>query len=202
MGHFNRGRRNKRGRGGGSRANSARTNNNSPPSVKGAGAGGSPNKTLITKRNCDARTWPADMMAWKVFLASTISSLAFEPRAIKQVEEDALSDDEAYILFERSVREGKQAPPSLDFKTVPSERGWALLKVRSAKQLVAHLFNSDDEIGPIENELNTPSVLKQDELENLDDTTDERSYETALEILTQRQQRVQVCNVELVRAYA
>ena len=99
------------------------------------------------------------------------------------------------------MREGKQAPPSLDFKTVPSERGWALLKVRSAKQFVAHLFNSDDEIGPIENELNTPapppSVLKQDEFENLDDTTDERSYETALEILTQRQQRVQVCNVEL-----
>ena len=116
----NRGRRNNRGRGGGSRANSARANTNSPPSVKGAGAGGSPNKTLITKRHYDARTWPADMMAWKVFLASTIISLAFEPRAIKQVEEDALSDDEAYILFERSVREGKQARPSLDFKTVPA----------------------------------------------------------------------------------
>ena len=61
----------------------------------------------------------------------------------------------------------KQTLPSLDFRTVPSERGWALLKVRSAKQLVAHLLLSDDEIGPIEEELlNRPApdsvATKQD----------------------------------------
>ena len=70
MRRFNRGRRNNRGRGGGSRANNAARDTNSSPSVKGAGAG-KPNKTLITKRHYDARTWPADMMAWEVFFAST-----------------------------------------------------------------------------------------------------------------------------------
>ena len=182
MGRFNRGRRNNRGRGGGSRANSARVNTNSPPAVKGAGAG-TPNKTPITKRRYDPRSWPADMMAWKVFFASTIVSLAFEPGAIKQVEGDNLSDDDAYILFERSVRESKLAPPSLDFKTVSSERGWAPLKIRSAKEFVAYLLQDEDEIGAIEGHCNiaapATSALPQDpKFEKLDSTSDERAYET------------------------
>ena len=93
MRRFNRGRRNNRGRGGGSRANNAARDTQSSPSVKGAGAGR--NKALITKRHYDARTWPADKMAWMIYLASTIVSLAFEPGAIKQVEDDELTDDDA-----------------------------------------------------------------------------------------------------------
>ena len=82
----------------------------------------------------------------------------------------------------------KQTPPSLDFRSVPSERGWALLKIRSPKQFVAHLLNSDDEIGPIEEELDIPapdSVASKQDLSDLDDTNDVDAYETALEILEQ-----------------
>ena len=194
----NRQSRNYRGRGGGSRANNAARDTQSSPSVKGAGAGR--NTTLITKRRYDARTWTADKMAWTIYLASTIVSLAFEPGAIQQVEDDDLTDDEAYFLFQRSVRVQKQTPPSLDFSKVPSERGWALLKVRSPKQFVAHLFNSDDEIGPIEEELDIPapdSVASKQDLSDLDDTNDVDAYEKALEILERRQQRVEKCNAEL-----
>ena len=202
----NRGRRNNRGRGGGSRANNAARNTQSSPPSKGAGAGR--NTTLITKRRYDARTWTADKMAW-IYLASTIVSLAFEPGALKQVEDDNLTDDEAYFLFERSVRESKLTPPSLDFRSVPSERGWALLKIRSPQQLVAHLLNSDDEIGPIERELDISAPVsdasKQD-LSDLDDTkqnSEVDAYETALTILESRQQRVEKCNAELaIRALA
>ena len=199
MRRFNRGRRNNRGRGGGSRANNA-ARDTQLLALRQRCWCRKPNKTLITKRHYDARTWPADKMAWMIFLASTIVSLAFEPGAIKQVEDDDLTDDEAYFLFERSVRESKQAPPSLDFRTVPSERGWALLKVRSAKQLVAHLLQSDDEIGPIEEELNLPapaSVATKQDLSDLDDASNVIAYETALEILERRQQRVEKCNAEL-----
>jgi len=194
----NRGRRNNRGRGGGSRANNAARNTQSSPPSKGAGAGR--NTTLITKRRYDARTWAADKMAWMIYLASTIVSLAFEPGALKQVEDDNLTDDEAYFLFERSVRESKLTPPSLDFRSDPSERGWALLKIRSPQQLVAHLLNSDDEIGPIEEELNIPapaSVASKQDLSDLDDTNDVDAYETALDILEHRKQRVEKCNAEL-----
>jgi hypothetical protein len=194
----NRGRRNNRGRGGGSRANSAARSTQSSPSVNGAGAGR--NTTLITKRRYDPRTWTADKMAWTIYLVSTIVSLAFEPGAIQQVEDDNLTDDEAYFLFQRSVRVQKQTPPSLDFRSVPSERGWDLLKIRSPKQFVAHLLNSDDEIGPIEEELNIPapaSVASKQDLSDLDDTNDVDAYETALDILEHRKQRVEKCNAEL-----
>ena len=44
-----------------------------------------------------SRTWTADKMAWMIYLASTIVSLAFEPGALKQVEDDNLTDDEVSL---------------------------------------------------------------------------------------------------------
>ena len=156
-------------------------------------------KTLITKRRYNPRSWPVDMMAWKVVFASTIVSLAFEPGAIKQVEDGDLTDDEAYILLERSVRESnKLAPPSVDFKTVPSERGWALLEIRSAKQFVAFLLQDDDGLGLFEDHCNIaapePSAPQDTNIENLDSMPTEHAHETALDILERRQQRVDACN--------
>ena len=74
------------------------------------------------------------------------------------------------------------------------------LKVRSPKQLVAHLLHSDDEIGPIEEDLNLPapaSVATKQDLSDLDDASNVIAYEIALEILERRQQRVEKCNDEL-----
>ena len=78
------------------------------------------------------------------------------------------------------------------------------MKIRSAKQLVSHLLQHDEHLGPFEDHCNVaaPESVPQDlKCEDSDVMPNEHAYETALDILERRAQRVDACS-EILRQQA